>query len=330
MQGPKFGRTIDQELFDALSQRSPDFLKAQDWLKKGADVNAACIHPDIGNTFMAVALFEEFTGQGDISAELGQFILDNGFDPRIQNGLNGAHALTYLITYSRPSNELFSVVKRFLERGCNPKLPFLNYTDETELESAFDRTSGELFDSWMPEHDFLKVQGFAPLYQLLAVASHGGRYQSVEPVTSVLGKRIESISGLGATRLQTIVAGSKWRYEGEWKADAFSSGIVIGCEDKALCIDPYQAAFCSTDIKTAPGSEKLAINSKIVAITGRVSDYFKEGGFDDTFNIILENGYCLRIQEDPDNAAGYLKRGRILYKLISDELSEAFSNCEKL
>lgn len=98
MQATRFERIIDQELFNALSQQPPNFQKAQDFLKKGADVNAGCLHPDIGNTFMAAALSEEFIGQGEIRTELGQFFLDNGFDPRIQNGLNGAHTLTLLVT----------------------------------------------------------------------------------------------------------------------------------------------------------------------------------------------------------------------------------------
>lgn len=233
----------------------------------------------------------------------------------------------YLISYSCPNHELFFATKALLEKGCNPALRFLNYEDDSEPQNAYERTSGELFDSWFPDCDFLRVQGFAALYQLMAAAIEGRDYLSVEPVICAQRKRIKSISGFGLTRLQTVVPSSEWKYEGEWKPGVFSSGIIIDCEDMALCIDPYQAAFCSFDIKPAPESEKFELDGKIVAITGRVTESCKEGSYNDTLNIILDNDYCLRIQEDPNDEPGYLKRGTIRYKLISDEWSDPFTNC---
>lgn len=327
MRETRFDREIDQELFRALTKSEPNFIIARDLLSKGADINAACLHPDIGKTFLAAAVFDDFVGEGSIRAELCHFFLDHGFDPTIENGLNGAHALTYLISYSCPNYELFFAAKGLLEKGCNPALRFLNYSDELEPQSAYERTLEELFDSWFPDCDFLRVQGFAALYQLIARDIEGGDYLSVEPVIRAERKKMKSISGFGFTHLETVVSGSEWKYEGEWKPGVFSSGIVIDCEDMTLCIDPYLAAFCASDIKIAPESEKFDLNGKIVAITGRVTEKWKEASFNDTINIILDNGYCLRIQEDPNNVPGSLKHGTIRYKLISDEWSDPFTNC---
>lgn len=327
MQAVKFNREIDQKLFQALTKSEPNFLIARDLLSKGGNINAACLHPDLGKTFLIAAVFDEFIGHGHTRAELSHFFLDHGFDPTIQNGFSGAHALTNLISYSYPNHELFFAAKALLEKGCNPSIRFLNYIDDPEPLSAYERTSEELFDSWFPDCDFLRVQGFAALHQLLATAIEGGDYLSVEPVIRAERRRIKSISGFGLTHLQTIIPGSEWKYEGEWKPGVFSSGIVIDCEDLALCIDPYQAAFCTSNIKAAPESEKFELNGKIVAMTGRVTERCKEGSYNDTLNIILDNDYCLRIQEDPNNKPGSLKRGTIRYKLISDEWSDPFTKC---
>ena len=87
-----------------------------------------------------------------------------------------------------------------LEKGCNPYLQFLNYTDELEPQSAYERTLEELFDSWFPDCDFLRVQSFAALYQLIATAiNEGGDYLSVEPVIRAERKKMESIRGFGFT-----------------------------------------------------------------------------------------------------------------------------------
>ena len=113
MQAVKSNREIHQKLFQALTKSEPNFLIARDLLSKGGNINAACLHPDLGKTFLIAAVFDEFIGHGHTRAELSHFFLDHGFDPTIQNGFSGAHALTNLISYSYPNHELFFALKHF-------------------------------------------------------------------------------------------------------------------------------------------------------------------------------------------------------------------------
>ena len=117
---------------------------------------------------------------------------------------------------------------------------------------------------------------------------------------------------------------------------AFSSGIVIELEDTALCIDPFQAAFCSSEVQVKENKNLIDVpnpilNTEIVAITGRVSDFSRSNEIlNDTINLIFANDYCLRIQENPNNEKDSVKRGTIQYKSVTDEISDAFVNIKVL
>lgn len=318
-----------------MTQLPIDFQKASNLVAQGASVNGACVDSDLGNTFLASVVYDDLTGE-NLRSPVTDFFLQNGFDPTVSDGLNGAQALTNLIALGYLEKNLLRSVKEMLDRGCDPNLRFLQYIDEPEPQSALDRATTELFDSWLPDCDFLTAQTYTPIYQALLFAIEKKPYQSIESLAFACGQRIKSIVSLGKTHLQTVIPNYQWRYEGEWVEGAFSSGIVIELEDTALCIDPFQAAFCSSEVQVKENKNLIDVpnpilNTEIVAITGRVSDFSRSNEIlNDTINLIFANDYCLRIQENPNNEKDSVKRGTIQYKSVTDEISDAFVNIKVL
>ena len=332
---PLFEKEIDQRLYEALTQLPIDFQKASNLVAQGASVNVACVDSDLGNTFLTSVVYDALTGE-NLRSPVTDFFLKNGFDPTVANGLNGAQALTNLIAFGYLEKNLLTAVKKMLDRGCDPNLRFLQYIDEPKPQSAIDRAATELFDSWLPDCDFLAAQTYSPIYQALLFAIEKKPYQTIESLAFACGQRIKRIGSLGNTHLQTLIPESQWRYEGERLEGAFSSGIVIELEDTTLCIDPFQAALCSSEVKIKGNKDLIDVpnpilNTEIVAITGRVSDFSRSNGvLNDTINLIFANDYCLRIQENPNNEKSCVKRGTIQYKSVTDEISDAFVNIKVL
>ena len=331
---PLFKREIDQRLYEVLTRLPIDFQKASNLVAQGASVNGACVDPDLGNTFLASVVYDDLTGE-NLRSSVTDFFLKNGFDPTVGDGLNGAQALTNLIALGYLEKNLLRSVKEMLDRGCDPDLCFLQYIDEPEPQSALDRAATELFDSWLPDCDFLAAQTYSPIYQALLFAIEKKPYQSIESLAFACGQRIKSIGSLGKTHLQTLIPDYQWCYEGERLEGTFSSGILIGLENTTHCIDPVQAAFCSSEVQVKDNKNLIdvpnpVLNTEIVAITGRVSDFSRSNGvLDDTINLIFANDYCLRIQENPNNEKDNVKRGTIQYKSVTDERSDAFVDVRK-
>ena len=143
---PLFEREIDQRLYEVLTQLPIDFQKASNLIAQGASVNGACVDSDLGNTFLASVVYDDLTGE-NLRSLITDFFLQNGFDPTVGDELNGAQALTNLITFGYLEKNLLTAVKKMLNRGCDPNLRFLQYIDEPEPQSALDRARAELFDS---------------------------------------------------------------------------------------------------------------------------------------------------------------------------------------
>ena len=327
----KFDRNIDTSLYLVLLINQ-DYRQATKLILSGADINASCRHSDIGQAFMLGALLNDLVGDDLNKIDMVKFFMHHGFNPNTGDGLNGAQALNYFIAFAHPTNKLIESVKLLLDKGCDANLEYPNYLDEGEMTSAVDTAYWMLFDGWVPDFDFLAVQGFSPICQILSRAVKRQNYQNISSVSRIIGEKIRKVVVVGDGSINALDSGNRYLYEGEWDRGVFSSGIIIECEKHCVFIDSYLASFCDACSFNAESETELSLDltgQTIKAVTGRIFFNCQDKEENDEINFILSNGYVLKFK-----LAGKSEDGKqkcvLSYQRVTDELSEKYQNALEL
>lgn len=152
-----FKRECDQKLFEVLSNAKAatledDLKTAKHLLSEGADINARSFNHDIPGGFLLPCALDDLTYQPQcLLLDVLRFCLNNGFDPKLDNGVCGAQTLCHFFKFNFPNVSLLTGIKDLLRAGCDPTVKAYLFRDEPRPENAlytFARNLRMLFP-WM-------------------------------------------------------------------------------------------------------------------------------------------------------------------------------------
>ena len=122
-----------------------------------------------------------------------RFCLNNGFDPKLDNGVCGAQTLCHFFKFNFPNVSLLTGIKDLLRAGCDPTVKAYLFRDEPRPENALYYIREELADAFSVDDDFLSMLGYAAIHQCLVKRSKQQNFESVEPVTEALNCSINAV-----------------------------------------------------------------------------------------------------------------------------------------
>lgn len=325
----RFQRTIDQKLYDELCTAGVALTQASELIRQGANVNALCDHPDLKKATMLVSLFDELMcSPSEIRVFFLNFFLKNGLSLKE----HASEAITFLMLYAFPTNDLLEGAKLLLKKGADPSTAVCvdNQLDGCPItQSAINAVLTQASDAWLLEKDFPLIQGYSALYEILLRAVKKQNYQTVGLLTEIVGQQLKKFCVIGKAKVRTVKPDCKWEYEGEYEANLFDSGFVLQCSQSDLCVNLIQEAFCvdaaqGMGMKTFFNFPNEYTESVITAITGRIDNTRA------CLNLVLSNGYCVQFKTEFNHAATQTRRGTIELKPITDELSDKYQNANEL
>ena len=127
-----FPRPIDQKLFQTMTKLTEGisardvFREAETLCAQGADPNTVGTDVDTGKSvhMLAGLLYGPSDWLNCSMVRLAEFLVSHGFDPRVDNGRNGAQALAYACYLNALNDGLMNGLKYLLKVGADPTCPF--------------------------------------------------------------------------------------------------------------------------------------------------------------------------------------------------------------
>lgn len=127
-----FPRPIDQKLFQTMTKLTEGisardvFREAETLCAQGADPNTVGTDVDAGKSVCTLAglLYGPSDWLNCSMVTLAEFFVSLGFDPRVDNGRNGAQALAYACYLNALNYGLMNGLKYLLKVGADPSCPF--------------------------------------------------------------------------------------------------------------------------------------------------------------------------------------------------------------
>lgn len=166
-----FERECDQKLFEVLSNAKAapledDLKTAKHLLSEGADINARSFNHGIPGGFLLPCALDDLTYQPQcLLLDVLRFCLNNGFDPKLDNGVCGAQTLCHFFKFNFPNVSLLTGIKDLLRAGCDPTVKAYLFRDEPRPENALYYIREELADAFSVDDDFLSMLGYAAIHQ---------------------------------------------------------------------------------------------------------------------------------------------------------------------
>ena len=242
--------------------------------------------------FISEECFEEWTGDDEDHTNFWAYIrklvalfLANGFDASREHGVFGASVLKAVLRYRQRIVGMHDVVGDLLKAGADPFVTTSVFEGDEPSCSAYDDAEEAASVSWR-HYEYDRAAGFKAVRHMFEKVRTGGNFRAVEPLRSLIGKRMDSVFPVGHSAI---------RYDGE-KADMYlrasvvpgsAASVVVACEDSAICIDEVGYYYCDRDalaLKPAERPRVLPAGSVIRKI--------------ENFKIHCENGFVLEVDKE--------------------------------
>lgn len=292
-----FERECDQKLFEVLSNAKAapledDLKTAKHLLSEGSDINARSFNLDIPGGFLLPCALDDLTYQPQcLLLDVLRFCLNNGFDPKLDNGVCGAQTLCHFFKFNFPNVSLLTGIKDLLRAGCDPTVKAYLFRDEPRPENALYYIREELADAFSVDDDFLSMLGYAAIHQCLVKRSKQQNFESVEPVTEALNCSINAVFPYGDFSIEPTATPQTWTYaRNSASKDPFDCGLIFDCGRTRLCLDPFWGAYCDKEIKVDDTAQRIDFALPPEASLRKISgEMLNQPGF---ANFLFDLGSC--------------------------------------
>ncbi|MCI5850572.1 MAG: ankyrin repeat domain-containing protein [Sutterellaceae bacterium] len=225
---------LEKELCKALCE-GPDFVRAEDLLRRGADPNR--LDSDNGSI-----LFYALQKAGTHADEIVRLLIRFGLDPRSHGGLVGSEALCAFRWKGNPSE--LQAVKLLLEAGADPNLgedPRIP-GDESCLQELCIAAWVDRWEDRRPE-EAIPAQCLASCVQAFADGEPIDRFLGFE---HAIGRKVHAIKLISLPGKGEEQVGPHELSDGNVsRARVFDGNVAVCCEGTALIITSDLVIYCN-------------------------------------------------------------------------------------
>ena len=192
-----YWRDIDLALMREATKVHPDFVKLEQLLKDGADVNAVesngeenALSNIIGGWCGAENYWEEHPIEDSLPAVI-EFFLRHGFDPTRDEGRAGAKCLVNL-TWSRCLASKIPAMKLLLGAGCCD-IPAWDDEHDPNDGKPISCIGTEASYLWCCQDDFEGSNTYEALYEILKAHDSGRPYAGIDRYCAAHGASLRRV-----------------------------------------------------------------------------------------------------------------------------------------
>ena len=314
-----FPRPIDQKLFQTMKKLTEGisakdvFRGAETLFAQGADPNAVGTDVDTGKSvhMLAGLLYGPSDWLNCSMVRLEEFFVSHGFDPRVDNGRNGAQALAYACYLNALNDGLMNGLKYLLKVGADPSCPFGVIGNEradcfaapysngishggqkTPLNTAYLsilQSKYEAFELWQPSRTWA-------IYRLfMSALCKDNNIDSIQLPTHCLGQSVVQLYALSNCHLVPSRCGECGvEFEVSRNQDGLDPCFVLQCDETALLINQCLFSYCDASFLGQIQGTRIdlpieATGPRIVDIIGQYKDRDKR----DQLTVVLDNRLAL-------------------------------------
>lgn len=314
-----FPRPIDQKLFQTMTKLTEGisardvFREAETLCAQGADPNTVGTDVDTGKSvhMLAGLLYGSSDWLNCSMVRLAEFLVSHGFDPRVDNGRNGAQSLAYACYLNALNDGLMNGLKYLLKVGADPTCPFGVIGNEgadcfadpysngishggqkTPLNTAYLsilQSKYEAFELWQPSRIWA-------VYRLLMSALRkDNNIDNVQLPVHCLGQSVVQLYALSNCHLVPSRCGECGvEFEVSRNQDGLDPCFVLQCGKTALVINQCLFSYCDASFLGQIQGTRIdlpieATGPRIVDLIGQYKDRDKR----DQLTVVLDNRLAL-------------------------------------
>lgn len=224
---------------------------------------------------------------------LAEFFVSHGFDPRVDNGRNGAQALAYACYLNALNDGLINGLKYLLKVGADPYSNGISHGDQkTPLNTAYLsilQSKYEAFELWQPSRTWAVYRLF------MSALSKDNNIDSVQLPAHCLGQSVVQLYALPNCHLVSCRCGECGvEFEVSQNQDGLDPCFVLQCGETALVINQCLFSHCDASfLDQIQGTRKdlpiEATGPRIVDLIGQYKDRDKR----DQLTVVLDNRLAL-------------------------------------
>ncbi len=302
---------LEKELGKCMDQYPPDFDRAKELLRKGADINAMTGLDNetlLSETIMNCEAFDSCTycisrdcdscegkeNDEEIGKhyliEIIKFFLENGYNTSLENGAHGGEAL-YALCFSTYDKYILDAAKILLDAGADP----LYITDTVpEDQNVLDAVDWK-YSGCLPVYGDLEQQClFLVLYDIMEAKTKGMPYSEIHWHDAAIGKRIDRIYSCAPSDSEAVFDFSTDEHH---YTNCFKDNIVLECEGIKLVLTHYCHAFVNPYI--VPEHPKDLSTHLGTLIGKRISKIsFSLNGNQSVLQVTMDDGSMLVIRDN--------------------------------
>ena len=278
---------LENELISVLGTVYPDFEKAEELIKKGADLNAkgndACENvlsqtlDDCILGFRIEVCWEceneeceqceiakvHRIGVGKSMCDIIRFFLKNGFDANKDDGCYGAQCL-FALTLSSYNRYMLKAIKLLLDAGARDRT--ISYdAHETSTPWDFVATEGSYQGCCEGNHKFENL--YEAAYQIYKAVDEGRPYSGIDSYEVAVGKKILKVLAEDDGKPTFYPLNIKWFT----RKNCYTKKIYFVYEDGALISTQFADFWVDTVI---PYKNMVDVSKKFKGVVGsRIKDF---------------------------------------------------------
>lgn len=284
---------LENELIHLFSSGAPDFEKAEELIKRGADVNAVGKRDDenvlseilCGYRQSSYDEDNEFCDEcedtgcencehninknpeaGKAMCQIIRFFLSHGFDVNKFDGCYGAQCL-YALTLSTFDRYFIEATKILLDAGARNRTTSRNAEDDSGTPWEFVAVEGSYQDTCECDHPTGNI--YEAVYQIYLAKDEGRPYKGIDSYENSIGKKILRVLAVGNNKGKTFYPLDLPEFK---KENCYTKTLYFVYEDGALITTQYADFWVDTQL---PDDGFSDVSEHFPGIVGETIKEFK-------------------------------------------------------